>query len=88
MKPCNTTVYQSPLSSIFQHTPAGRAKRASHDDARASICNSSRTIRQKSLWLVGGSNEMDYDCNTKDYITGCPTLDKFTPDLEPEIDNA
>ena len=31
---------------------------------------------------------MDYDCDTKDYIVGCPTLDKFTPDLEPEIDNA
>ena len=31
---------------------------------------------------------MDYDCNTKDCIIGRPTLDKFTPDLEPEIDNA
>ena len=31
---------------------------------------------------------MDYDCNTKGCIGGCPILDKFTPDLEPEIDNA
>ena len=31
---------------------------------------------------------MDYDCNTIDYINGSLTLDKFTPDLEPEIDNA
>ena len=31
---------------------------------------------------------MDYDCNTKDYINGCLTMDKFTTDLEPEIDNA
>ena len=31
---------------------------------------------------------MDYDSNAKDYIIGCTTLDKFTPDLEPEIDNA
>ena len=31
---------------------------------------------------------MDYDFNTKDYIIGCSTLDKFTPDLEREIDNA
>ena len=31
---------------------------------------------------------MDYDFNTKDYIIGCPTLDKFTQDLEREIDNA
>ena len=31
---------------------------------------------------------MDYDFNTKDCIVGCPILDKFTPDLEPETDKA
>ena len=31
---------------------------------------------------------MDYGCNAKDYLIACPTLDKFTLDLESEIDNA
>ena len=31
---------------------------------------------------------MDYHRNDKDYIVGCPTLDKFTTNLQAEIDNA